>query len=137
MANIARKHVVKECVQSVCFFSKRRDEKWAELLGIVSWSVGWSVKLCCGIRRVIIAAAARVIFITTGMHYKKLASLSLSGVLKAEIYVTIKFTLPREIIARGIYERNIFPNNRAQRSNEQRPGPANSYLMDKFYLTFG
>lgn len=41
----------------------------------------------------------------------------------------------------GIYERNIFPNNRgAQRSNEQqtpRPGPANSYLMDAIYLAFG
>lgn len=40
----------------------------------------------------------------------------------------------------GIYERNIFPNNRAPRrgqTSSKRPGPANSYLMDAIYLAFG
>jgi hypothetical protein len=66
------------------FLSKRRYEKWAELLGIMSWSVKLMLRR---IRRVIIAAAARVIFITTGACIIK--SLFLSVALAHSLSVAL------------------------------------------------
>jgi hypothetical protein len=69
------------------FLCKRRYEKWAELLGIVSWSVKLMLRR---IRRVIIAAAARVIFSTTGACIIKRLFLSLSLSRSLE-YLRLKF----------------------------------------------